>query len=308
MDKYTCHNQNTSQNTPRQPLTATFLVNRSRTVHGAHASALALRAPRLSRYRGALRPWRAGARAAPGRPSPGPSAAPDRRQRLRRPGPVSPSMRIASRSAMPWGAPRAPPVVRGPLPGARRRRSPPRLRLPTRPCRPDQPGRDPVRRALWPPDRSDRPRSGPHAPVDGRSAAHVVRSAPLSGSQAARQRPSVLRSGRDRRTTGLHGPSCRPRTSPRAGARPAAGPPCSLPAACADRSGTPGHAPRPPLSSRRATTGGGPIAPRARAGEVSGSRVRGSAQMEQWNPAEGGNLQMGPTRGQVGVAGVGIGK
>ena len=32
MDKYTCHNQNTSQNTPRQPLTATFLVNRSRTV------------------------------------------------------------------------------------------------------------------------------------------------------------------------------------------------------------------------------------------------------------------------------------
>ena len=48
-DNGLCHNQNTPQNTPRQPLTATFLVKRSRTVHGVHASALAFRAPRLSR-------------------------------------------------------------------------------------------------------------------------------------------------------------------------------------------------------------------------------------------------------------------
>ena len=73
------------------------------------------------------------------------------RQRLRRPGPVSPSMRTASRSEMPWGAPRAPPVVRDPPPEARRRRSASRQPPPTRPPRPDQPGRDPVRRAIWPP-------------------------------------------------------------------------------------------------------------------------------------------------------------
>ena len=98
------------------------------------------------------------------------------------------------------------------------------------------------------PTRSDRPLPGPHAQVDGRSAAHMPsqpRSAALR-QPVARQRPSVLRSGRDRRTTGLHGPSCRPRTSLRAGLRPATGPACRLSAACADRSGTPAPPPRPP--------------------------------------------------------------
>ena len=170
------------------------------------------------------------------------------------PASASPSMRTASRSAMPWGAPRAPPVVRDPPPGARRRRSPPRLRLPIRARRPDQPGCDPVRRAIWPPDPLRPAFTRPSCPVDGRSAAHMARSGPLSGSQAAISDPSVLRSGRDRRTTGLHGPSCHSRTSLRAGLlRPAAG--------CADRSGTPGHAPGPPLSSRPPPTTRGPIAP-----------------------------------------------
>ena len=104
------------------------------------------------------------------------------------------------------------------------------------------------------PTRSDRPLPGPHAQIDGRSAAHMPsqpRSAALR-QPVARQRPSVLRSGRDRRTTGLHGPSCRPRTSLRAGLRPAAGPACRLSAACADRSGTPGT----PTPAPRSVPGG----------------------------------------------------
>ena len=110
------------------------------------------------------------------------------------------------------------------------------------------------------PTRSDRPLPGPHAQVDGRSAAHMPsqpRSAALR-QPVARQRPSVLRSGRDRRTTGLHGPSCRPRTSLRAGLRPATGPPPARHAACQPPAptaqGPRHHPPVPRLSSRRATT------------------------------------------------------
>ena len=76
--------------------------------------------------------------------------------------------------------------------------------------------------------------------------------------------PSGHRSGHDRRSTGLHGPSLRPRTSLRAGPRPVGG----LSAACRrPAQGTRGTRPPPPRRVPGAPGRGGPHFPRTHATE-----------------------------------------
>ena len=140
------------------------------------------------------------------------------------PGPAAPLMRTASRSAMPWRPPSPASRPRSPARSAPAAFATPAA-APNTARRPDQPGRDPVRRAIWPPDSIGPAFTRPSCP---RRQAISRPHGPLSGSQAAISDPSVLRSGRDRGTTCRHGPSCRARTSVSGYSRPAAGPACNL--------------------------------------------------------------------------------
>ena len=196
--------------------------------------------------------------------------------------PMSPSMRTASRSAVPWVALRAPQVVRDPPPGSCATPTP-------APNTASPPGRDSVRRG-------DRPRSGLM-----RSQGAVSRPrgplSPDSGSQPPVNGPSAHRSGRDSTAPDRHAQPISPPSNPAqsrpaalpgrpakqpvsslsaACSRPAQGPPArptpaprSVPAtprgsvasashlpAAGDAQGPPAPGTRPPASSRRTRRGG----------------------------------------------------